>query len=135
SFLLIFLLCRRSCWRLGAAVAARQATTARAGLELAHGPTRPLDDLAVSRRRAGRVLLPALRAPDRRCGRARARRARGRRGAPLPVWLGGDHRARARAAGAGADDRTRRAPVLRHVDALPLARALGAAVRRVRPAR
>src|SRR6266516_2499990 len=82
------------------------------------GAARPLDHLAVRGRRARRLLLPALRASDRGRGRARARRPGGRRGAPLPLRLRGDHRAGARVARARPDDCARGGRVLRDVTAL-----------------
>src|SRR5436190_897750 len=57
---------------------------------------RSLDDLAVPRRRAWRLLLPALRAPDGRRGGAGARSTGGRRGPPLLLRLGGGHGPRGR---------------------------------------
>src|SRR5207247_8384484 len=58
-----------------------------------NGAARPLDDLALPRGRAGRLLLPALRAPDRGRRRTHSRQARRRRGAPLPLRLWRDHSA------------------------------------------
>src|SRR5919201_401488 len=104
-------------------------------LELRRGAARPLDDLAVRGRRARRVLLPALRASDRRRGRTGARRAGRRRGAALPLRLRRDHGARARAARARADDRACGGLLLRNAAPLPGARALGRPLRRVRPDR
>src|SRR6266542_1222421 len=99
------------------------------------GAARPLDDLALRPRRARRLLLPALRAPDRGRRRAGAGGARGRRGAALPVRLRRDHSARARVLGARPDDRAGAGLLLRDVAALRRARALGPALRRVRPDR
>ena len=100
-----------------------------------HDAGRPLDDLAVRRaRRAGRVLLPALRPPGRRRRRARLGELEG--GDAL-LFASGTARRSRRAlalAPAGHDDRARRGRVLRHGHAAR-ARALGARVRRVRPDR
>ena len=98
----------------------------------------PLDRATIwpyARRRAGRLLLPALRPSDGRRGRAGARRARGRRGAALPSGTGAIDGAGARAPRAGADDRARRGRLLRHRGAVRGARALGHPPRRVRPDR
>ena len=83
----------------------------------------------------GAVLLRALRAPGRRRGRARARRARRRPGAALLVGHGRDDGARARAARARRDGRARRGRYYGTGVLLHRARALGAAARRVRPDR
>ena len=73
---------------------------------------RPLDDLALRRAgRAARVLLLALRPPDRRRGRAGARRARGRRRAALRVGDGRrDDRRCSRSPEPARRSRSRRAP-------------------------
>ena len=68
---------------------------------------RPLDDLAVRRRRAGAVLLRAQRASGGSRGGAPARGARRRRSAALRVRDGRDDRDRARAALARLDGRAR----------------------------
>ena len=62
----------------------------------------------------GAVPLRPERPPDRRRGRARARRARGRRGAAVRLGDGRDDRDRARAALGRATDRARAGRVLRH---------------------
>ena len=99
------------------------------------GTGRPLDDLAVRRaRRAGRLLLRALCAPDRRGGRGQARRARGRRRAALRL-RDGRRTASCSPSPAGHDDRPRRRRLLRHLGAARRPRAVGCSLRRVRPDR
>ena len=98
--------------------------------------TRPLDDLAVRGRRAGRVHLPALRTSGRRRGRARdsASSTAGTRCSSRPAPA-----RRRRSCSPSSRPATTIAlaagRVLRNRRHLPRARALGTALRRVRPDR